>query len=342
MTPAWRNLTLIGVVITLLIGAIVFLPHEQEKRNTIRVVILKYLSYAPLFIAYEEGFFAAEGLDVEFLSVTGVATAIPSLVQGDIDVLPAAIMPAYFNIISRGGLMKVVAGKGYNSTEGCAYSGLMGRRSLVESGKLSEASDLVGRRVSTDRSAPSYFRTDLFLQSGGLTLDDLEVIDIPVAARFDAFASGTLDMSTTSEPWLTLLLRDGHSVLLARSSDFLPNFQFGYLLFGKSLLEERREAGQKFILAYLKAVRYMNSEGKTERQIEILAKHTGLDKELLRDACWPSIRNDGRAQASSMIGFQQWALKQGLISEITDVEILYDARFIERANQMLDKEIDQN
>lgn len=335
-------MALVGGVLTLLIVAIVFLPYEQEKRDTIRVVVVKYLSYAPLFIAYEEGFFEAEGLDVEFLSVTGVSTAIPSLVQGDIDVLPAAIMPAYFNIVSRGGLMKVVAGKGYNSTEGCAYSGLMGRRSLVESGKLSAASDLVGRRVSTDRTSPSYFRTDRFLQSGGLTLDDLEVIDIPVAARLDAFASGTLDMSTASEPWLTRLLRDGHSVLLARSSDFLPDFQFGYLLFGKSLLEERREAGEKFILAYLKAVRYMNSEGKTDRQIEILSKYTGLDKDLLKDACWPSIRNDGRAQAASILSFQQWALNQGLISEITDMDILYDARFIESANQMLDKEMDQN
>jgi len=342
MNPARRILALVGAVVTLLIGLIVFLPREQEKRETIRVVYVKYLSFAPLFIAYEEGFFEAEGLDVELLSVTGIYTTIPSLVQGEVDVLPAAIMPAYFNIISRGGLMKIVAGKGHNSAGGCAYSGLMVRRKLIESGEVSKPSDLAGRRVSTERIAPSYLWAEKYLQSGGLSMDDLEVIDIPIPARLGAFENGSLDLTTASEPWLTRFSRDGHSVLLARSSDILPNYQFGYLLFGKTLLEDRREAGQKFILAYLKAVRHMNSEGKTDRQIEILSKYTGLDKELLKDACWPSIRDDGRVQTSSLDIFQQWALKQDLISEITDVKVLYDSRFIEAANQLLDDNFEQN
>lgn len=329
--------------LALLMGTLVFLPREDvvDNRDTIRVVIRRYLSYAPLFVAYEDGFFAREGLEVEFLIMTGTSMAIPSLVQGDIDVLPAAIMPAYFNIINRGAQMKVVAGKGYYSTEGCVYSGLVARRSLMESGEISGASDLIGRRITTNRTIPTYFLIERYLESGGLTLDDMEVIDIPIAAKFNAFASNALDVATASEPWLTRLLQDGHSVLLARSSDFLPDFQFGLLLFGKNLLENRRETGQKFILAYLKAVRHMNAVGKTDRQIEIVSKYTGLDKALLEKTCWPSIRNDGRAHARSFIDYQQWALEQGLINEITAMDVLYDSSFIEAANQILDTETEE-
>jgi NitT/TauT family transport system substrate-binding protein len=239
---AWRNLTLTVAVVFLI--ALAFLPRDEGQRNTIRVVIVKYLSFAPLIIAHEEGFFKAEGLEVELLPVTRVSTAIPALVQGDIDVLPAAIMPSYFNIINRGGLMRVVAGKGYIKPEGCAYAGIMARRSLLESDELSSASDLSGRRLSTDRTSPSYFKVDQYMKSSGLTLDDLEVVDIPLPAQFNAFERGTLDVATASEPWVTRLRHSGHADLLASAGDFLPDFQFGYLLFGKSLLKDRPEAGK--------------------------------------------------------------------------------------------------
>ena len=143
------------VTATLLVSAVLCRPAAaQPAPATIKVVVINYLSYTPIFIAYEEGFFADAGVDVELLPVTRVSTAIPALIQGDVDVLPAAIMPAYFNIINRGGLMKVVAGRGYNSTHGCAYSGIMARRSLLESGELATVDDMAGRRVSTERTSP--------------------------------------------------------------------------------------------------------------------------------------------------------------------------------------------
>ena len=331
------------LAVTVLIGAVFLRPWASEPpRDTIRVVVVNYLSYASLFIAQEEGFFADEGLDVELLQVAAVSRAIPALIQGDIDVLPAAIMPSFFNIINRGGLMKVVAGKGYNSVEGCAYSGIMARRSLLESGELSSAGDMAGRRVSTDRTAPSYYRFNQFLLAAGLTLDDLVVIDIPPAAKFDAFETGALDVATASEPWITRYHRAGDSLLWSRTSDHLPGFQFGYLLFGKTLLEDRPEDGEKFILAYLKAVRHMNDEGNSERHVDILAKYTGLDKELLTEACWAPVRNDGRVQIESLAGYQDWALKQGLVTRIASVETLYDSRYIESANRLLAQQVDTN
>jgi ABC-type nitrate/sulfonate/bicarbonate transport system substrate-binding protein len=42
-------------------------PLERRK---LRVAMVPYLSYAPLTIAQEEGYFAQQGLDVEFVSLT--------------------------------------------------------------------------------------------------------------------------------------------------------------------------------------------------------------------------------------------------------------------------------
>lgn len=59
------------------------------------------------------------------------------------------------------------------------------------------------------------------------------------------------------------------------------------------------------MVAYLSAVDQY-SEGKSARNIEILARRTGLDEALLRKACWPSVRGDGRVDMGSMLEFQRW------------------------------------
>jgi len=68
------------------------------------------------------------------------------------------------------------------------------------------------------------------------------------------------------------------------------------------------------MIAYLKSMRQYN-QGKTERNLKILAKYTGLDQELLKICCWPSLRNNGQINIESMIDFQQWALKKGYLDK---------------------------
>jgi hypothetical protein len=85
----------------------------------------------------------------------------------------------------------------------------------------------------------------------------------------------------------------------------------------------------------------MNAEGKSDEHIEIVSKFTGLDKELLAETCWPSIRDDGRVQPQSLNKFQYWAVEQGLVGAITPMDLLYDSNFIEHANRLLAEESGQ-
>jgi NitT/TauT family transport system substrate-binding protein len=326
-----------SLVLAMLIAAAAWAARPApEPRTNLRIVAMRYLSFAPIFIALDEGFFEQEGLDVEFYAVSRSDAAIPPLIQGDVDVVPAAIMPSYFNVIQRGATMKVVAGKGHHAPNACPYSGIMVSRKLLESGTFSSVADARGLVVSIDRSSPSYFRLDRFLEMGGLTLDDMRIIDIPGPTRLDAFDNGALHITTVSEPWISLFRRAGHAELWMESRKLMPGFQFGHLLFGKSLLEERPEDGEKFMRAYLRAVRQLNRDGSSPRNIEILAKYTRLDEALLAEACWPTIRNDGRVQTEDLLAFQHWALEEGLISQIMPSEQVYDPRFVESANRTLD------
>jgi NitT/TauT family transport system substrate-binding protein len=292
-----------GGVVILAIAALAIVTAWQpwsrvSARESIRILTIPYLTFAPIFIALEEGFFAEQGLDIELQSASRSDATIPLLVQGEIDVVPAAIMPSFFNIISQGAPIRVVAGKGLHAGGACPYNGIMVRRSLLESGEVHTVEDIRGRPVSVDRSAPFYFGFNLWLKRGNLGLKDVTVMDLPPPARLQAFRAGTIDMAYATEPWITRMLRDGASELWIDASELMPDYQYGYVLFGKRLLLERPELGEKFMVAYLRAVRQLNSEGPSRRHIEILAKHTGLDQDLLKEVCWPAIRDRRRPRAT--------------------------------------------
>ena len=89
------------------------------------------------------------------------------------------------------------------------------------------------------------------------------------------------------------------------------------------------------MVAYLKAVRQYN-QGKTERNLAILAEQTGLDQEFLKQACWPAIRDNGEINVQSVLDFQAWAVEKRYLDNSVTENQFWDPSFVEYANQMLE------
>ena len=161
-----------------------------------------------------------------------------------------------------------------------------------------------------------------------------ETVEIPSAMVPEALGKGQLDAALASEPWVTRILRDGSGDILVPAQEVIPDGQTSVVLFGRKLLVENRDAGKRFMVAYLKAVRQYD-KGKTERNLEILGKYTGLEDELLRLACWQSLRVNGEIDVQGVLDFQEWAAEKGLIKRKLGVDQFWDPSFIEHANQVL-------
>jgi len=190
------------VVLTLLLAAALSGCTGGTEDNGLEKVTFSttlWLSSAVGHIAQDRGFFEDEGLDVEFIVWQRNGAAMPALAQGQIDVgTTGPLNPRYFNLIQRGGRIRLVAARGVHATEGCAYAALVGRTDLMDSGRLSDAASLRGLRISTERTNSNYYTWDRLLVSGGLTMDDVELRDIPSLAKLDAFAQGRIDAGDTS------------------------------------------------------------------------------------------------------------------------------------------------
>jgi ABC-type nitrate/sulfonate/bicarbonate transport system substrate-binding protein len=116
--------------------------------------------------------------------------------------------------------------------------------------------------------------------------------------------------------------------------EIVPGAQLATIVYGPTLLEKNRDAGVRFLVAYLQGVRQYN-RGKTPRNVEIISKETGLDADLVREACWETIRGDGKINVEGVLDYQRWAVRKGLLDAIVPAEKFWDPSFVEAANKIL-------
>ena len=165
-------------------------------------------------------------------------------------------------------------------------------------------------------------------------MDAIETKEIPPSALSDAFGSGAVDVAHIGEPWLTRIALTGKAGLWLPAQEVLPDFQWAMIAYGPTLLEANPTAGQHFMVAYLKAVRQYN-QGKTPRNVEILAQYTELAPELLQEACWPAIHESGEINVQSLLDFQPWGADKGLLDELVTADQFWEPSFTAQANQVL-------
>ena len=290
---------------------------------------------APLFIADEEGFFAREGIKLEFISLsTDLTQSIPALEQEKIDVIPAQLSIGFFNAVARGARSRIVADRGHVDPRTCDFTGIVGRGSLFRSADPPVA-QLRGRRFAANPASASGYLIARYLSSKGLTTADVRFVTVPDNAQLQSLRDGSIDAMFATEPRLTPSLPGNQ--FIAPGSKYTPGLQYVIMIFGPSLLVTHRDLGQRFINAYLRGVKQLH-QGKTPRNIDIIARRIQLSADTARSLCIATVRNDGELDSASLLEFQQWGVEQGNqiralpVSEITDLE------FVRKAAAALDSD----
>lgn len=303
-------------------------PSREGRAKPITVAVSPYFSNAPLFIAQEEGFFSEEGLAVTLQPppVNTTSEVVPALAQGRIDAIAGGLTIGMLNAISLGAPIRFVADKGHYAAGACTSAAMVAGRRLLGRGEVSSPADLKGRRLGGSNSSVSQYFVDALLDSLNLRPEDVTRSALPPAATLDALENGAVDFVLALEPWLTHLRQAGHAVIVPYER-VIPDFQFAIIAFGPTLLERDRDAGSRFVRAYLRGVRQYN-QGKTARNVEILARATKMDRATLESLCWPSIRDDGAIAVESVLRLEEWARRKGLMDRALAESAFWDGSFV--------------
>jgi NitT/TauT family transport system substrate-binding protein len=306
----------------------------QSAARPIRVVVLPYLTFAPMFIARDEGYFAQEGLAPEFVPLQTSAEAIPALAQGRVDVVGGSISVGFLNVVARGARIRAVADKGYVDASGCAAQAILTRPALASADALASAARTRRLSIAVNQSSYNLYYTELALAAAGIHPDEVTVLDVPDALLADALGRGTVDLATTVEPWITRIVEARSGLLWRRAGEVIPDFQQSFVFYGPTLLDEDPPAGLAFMRAYLRGVRQY-SQGKTARNLDILTARTGQDRGLIERSCWPPFRSDGGVNLKSVLAFQRWGLDRGLLDRQLAASAFWEPRFIAAARTAL-------
>jgi NitT/TauT family transport system substrate-binding protein len=329
MNPT-RHVLAVLLLVAVIVSACASPPTPAEG-TSLKVAALPFLSFSPFFIADEEGYFEAQNLDVEFVRFERGADAIASLISGEIDVWAGAVSASLLNAIQRSPI-RIVADRGYFQAGGCGYTAFLLRAELMETGAVQSPADLQGMSlVNEGEGDMRHYFMDTMLASGGLTDEDVQIVSIPDPVMIEAFAEGSIDVAGAGEPWVARNVAAGNAVDWLSFEDVIPDFQFGVIAFGPNLLEENPDVGERFLIAFLEGVEQYN-EGKTDRNVEVIAGATQLEPELLIDACWPAYQEDGRINITSILEFQDWLVENAYLESPVEADEFWNSEFIDKIN----------
>jgi ABC-type nitrate/sulfonate/bicarbonate transport system substrate-binding protein len=324
-----------------LVGALIVAcnPNADKPRElqTVKVARSAFLTNAPIFVGEDAGYFAREGIRLEFVDLASTSVqSLPALDRGDVDVVSGAVAIGFFNAVAAGTDVRIVADRGHFEPLGCESFGIVGRKSLFGDRPL-DAAQLRGRKFAVNELGQTGYLASRFLNKYGLDLSDIKVVRIPATAERHALDAGTIDVVARGDPFFFHLMEGGHR-LLAGGNAVAPGSHLAVLEFGPTLLRRNPGLGHRFMVAYLRSVRKYN-EGPTAGNLSAIGRGLGIDTADLRRMCWPATRADGAVNMRSLIDYQEWGRRIGQISRILDATEIADPTFARRAAQVLDAEI---
>ena len=299
-------------------------PKTAQKLPKVRVAFTHHLSWGPLMIAQAEGFFREEGVEVEFVPALRTEESLVALATGDIDVRGGPVLAGLLSAVAQGAKIRITASQGYLDPKGCTYYGIVLRPGL----------DTVGtpriKRMRVSQDGMSRYMVSRMLAKHNVDLSAIETNRLPESMMAGSLESGAIDAVATSEPTLLRMVKIGKLWLSAQ--DALPDFEWGVLAFSERLAFRERDTGIRFIRAYNRGIARFR-EGKTARNVAIIAEATGETPEITREACWPSFRVDSRINWQSIAEFQAWAKVEGLMERTVSRDQVWDSTFVTASAQ---------
>lgn len=308
----------------------------QSNLDTVRLIQLQYLSYAPFYIAEQEGYFAEQGIVIEYITPSESQEVFPALVRGDTDVQVEFINAAMFNAIARGAEIQVVADKGYFAAGECTANAFIAPPSVLESGALEDPEQIGALRWQFEVDTVEQYMLERAFENIGAEFDvnALSNEALPPHLFHAALLQDAVDVGFTGEPWITRAEDEGAGSLWLTDEQLAPDLQASMLLFGPRLLRDDPELGQRFMVAYLQGIRQF-LEGKTERNLELVTEFTGLDAEIVEAACWAHMDPTGAIRTEGIMEFQAWLLERDLLDRVVEVDEFWNPTYIEHANEVL-------
>ncbi|MFK7890002.1 MAG: ABC transporter substrate-binding protein [Granulosicoccus sp.] len=309
-------------------------PAISQNRK-IKVGALPFTSHAGSFVAFERGYFAEAGLDVEFEFFQAAQPMAVAIASGDVDYAVTAISGGLINLAQKGAI-KVIGGA--LSEE----AGIDGQKILVSDAafqsRVKAPADLAGRRFAVTQAGSSFH----YMGSKIAAAEGIEVEFTPlqkVGAIIGAMKSGQVDAWSIVPHIAKPLAGSGAVHIIGDVSDYLPDYQVTTVFTSAKNATEERAMTESFLQGFSRGVKdytaaMIDGEDDQDAMVDLIHKYVYTDRE--REKAAPSIINgtmrlnqEAALNITSIQDQLSWFQSEGLVDAEITMEQLVDSSYVD-------------
>lgn len=299
--------------------------EESADGAVLRIAAQPYPLYTPVYVAYELGYlqeeFDAIGATFEWQEFQSGPLVNEAVAAGEADLGFMADLPAII-AKSTGQPIEVISNVAY---------GEKGLAVLVKpDSDITSVADLKGKKVAYATGSYAQHLLALLLSNEGLTLDDVESINLAAGDQPAALASGEVDALVIWEQYISKLTSEGTATVLADGTGVKKGNMITYAV------SDYAEANPEVIKAYIKALNRANELLATDPDTAAaaVAEDFGVDKELMTKIIpnftyATEITDDDIAEITKVKDF---SLEAGIISSDVDIDSFINTEYLDSLN----------
>ncbi len=273
-------------------------------KTPVRIAMLPILDTIPLYLAQDAGYFADEGISVEFIPVGSAAERDQVMAAGRADgMINDLVSVVLYN--RQGITVQVVRFMRVASKEVPLYRVLASAKAGIKT-----AADLAGVPIGISQGSIIDYVTDQLLQSEGLSPDEIKTVAVPnIPERMALLGSGELKAATLPEPFATLAIQNGAVVITDDRSH--PEFGNSVISFHKTFLDQHPATVKGFLKAVERAITDINASPEKGRPI--LSKYKLVPPDLVAGYPVPAFPTSSLPSEAQFDSVAQWARQKGLV-----------------------------
>ncbi|MHB8793333.1 MAG: ABC transporter substrate-binding protein [Thermoleophilia bacterium] len=280
---------------------------SDEPNESITVAHALFESTALLVIADDQNYFAESGLDVSLQSFdTGVA-ALDAVLAGSVDM---AVGTAEFPLVAQAFKGEEIATIG--SVAKSDFIKIIARKDVG----IGEITDLRGKKIGTTKGTIAEFYLGRYLELDGMTLQDIELVDLKPADYAKELTDGDVDAIASAQPGADViknLLGDDAIVWPAQSSQRL----YSLIIARKMWIADNNEINEKFLGALAQAEKFAISNPDEAKAI--VQRRLDLDPGYM-EKVWSQNQFELTLDQSLITAMEdeaRWMINNGLTTETT-------------------------
>jgi NitT/TauT family transport system substrate-binding protein len=321
---------------TLAVLAMLALPTAFAMAEPIKIGSTKIASGAPVYLAIEKGYFAAEGLEAQLVFFAASLPVAVATVSGDIDFGSAGLTAALYQLGGQGKL-RIIAANARDAPGFPQYAFVVSNRA-AEAG-LKAYDDIAGKSIALGEvGAPAHYTLSLIAAKHGVDLKTVRVLPMQAIVNVISAVTGSqADGGVTPASAVLPAIQRGDVKLLGYPGDEVPT-QGGATVITTATADTRGDLVQRYLRALRKGARDYHDAfvGPDEKPrmgptapavLAIIAKNTGQSVEQFERAL-PYIDPEARLDVQDVLRQIAWYQAQGMIKGEVDGASIIDNRYV--------------